>query len=262
MNNKDYLNEELIRSSLSCELNNLDIFVFDEIDSTNTEAKRRITADGIKSGLFVANKQTAGRGRAGHSFYSPENTGVYISYIFTPAEGIQAATHATTKAAVCVARAISDLYGVNPMIKWVNDIYVNDRKVCGILSEAVTDGRLDSGSVVVGIGINIETSDFPSDIMSTAGAITTDNTVSRNRLVASIINYLYDETTNINDISYIKYYRQHSMLTGNDISYYEKEEKRYATVIDIDDDAGLVVRTTDGTVTTLRNGEVFTIRKA
>lgn len=258
----DLLNEESIRSSLSYNTDNFNIMLFDEIDSTNNEAKRRITNEGLKWGLFVADKQTAGRGRSGHTFYSPQNSGVYLSYVFTPTEGIKAATHATTKAAVCVCRAINELYGIEARIKWVNDIYVNERKVCGILSEAITDGGLDRGSVVVGIGINISTSDFPEDIMSTAGAISSDNSVSRNALVARIVSYLYDETENINDISYIKYYRQHSMLTGNDITYYEKEEQKRATVLDIDDEAGLVVRLTDGTVTTLRNGEVFTIRKA
>lgn len=257
----DSLNEELIRSSLSYSTDNLDIYVFDEIDSTNNEAKRRISGDGLTSGLFVANMQTAGRGRSGHSFYSPENSGVYFSYVFTPSKGIQAATHATTKAAVCVCKAISDLYGLEPSIKWVNDVYINDRKVCGILSEAITGGGLDQGSVVVGIGINISTQDFPEDIMSTAGAISDSNTVSRNALVARVISYLYEETENIEDNSYIKYYRQHSMLTGNDITYYEKEELKSATVLDIDDEAGLVVRSSDGQVTTLRNGEVFTIRK-
>lgn len=257
----DSLNEEFIRSSLSYNSDNLDIYVFDEIDSTNTEAKRRIMNDGLTSGLFVANKQTAGRGRSGHTFYSPENTGVYFSYVFTPAKGIQVATHATTKAAVCVCRAISDLYGIEPSIKWVNDIYINERKVCGILAEAITNGGIDHGSVVVGIGINISTQDFPDDIMSTAGAISVGSNVSRNTLVARVISYLHEETENIEDNSYIKYYRQHSMLTGNDITYYEKETQKSATVLDVDDEAGLVVRLTDGTVTTLRNGEVFTIRK-
>jgi len=264
MNNliTDTLNEELIRSSLSYCLKELNIFVFDEIDSTNNEAKRRISSKGLTSGLFIADKQTAGRGRSGHSFYSPESTGIYLSYVFTPSEGIQAATHATTKAAVCVCRAIEELYGVEASIKWVNDIYVNDKKVCGILSEAITNGGLNRGSVVVGIGVNICTADFPDDIMSTAGAISRDKQVSRNLLAATIVNYLYDETEYINDVSYIKNYRQHSMLTGKDITYYEKEELKSATVIDIDDEAGLVVKLPDGTVTILRNGEVFTIRKA
>ena len=109
MSSLDLLREDAIRSSLSFNLKDLPIFVYDEIDSTNNEAKRKVISDNLGHALYVADKQTAGRGRSGHSFYSPSSTGVYFTYTFTPSAGISSATHVTTKAGVCVAKAIEEL---------------------------------------------------------------------------------------------------------------------------------------------------------
>lgn len=255
------LTYEGIKSFLHESLQTLPLYVFDEIDSTNTEAKRRITKEGITNALFVSNSQTAGRGRSGHTFYSPKDSGIYMSYVFTPSEGIKAAEHATTKAGVCVAKAIEDLYHITPSIKWVNDIYIGDKKVCGILAEAVLGEKINTGTIVVGIGINISTNDFPDDIKDIAGCISDNQNISRNKIVAHVINSFSEETKNICDNSYIKYYRQHSMLTGNEITFYKNDEMMKATCLDIDDEAGLVVKLESGEIQTLRNGEVFTIRK-
>lgn len=260
MNKLDLLREDAIRSSLSFDLKNIPIFVFDEIDSTNNEAKRNVTEKNIHNALYVADKQTAGRGRSGHSFYSPSSTGVYFTYAFTPVNGIASATHITTKTGVCVAKAIEELYHVSASIKWVNDIYVGSRKVCGILAEAVTGSKLDTGTIVVGIGINISTEDFPEDIRSRAGAIAVDATVSRNELVGRIISYLDKEIQRLDDISYLEYFRSHSLLTGMDISYMESEFTKTAKVMGINDDAGLIVKDSEGKEIILRNGEVNTIR--
>lgn len=261
MNKLDLLREDAIRSSLSFNLKGLPLFVYDEIDSTNNEAKRNVIDKNLGHALYVADKQTAGRGRSGRSFYSPSSTGVYFTYAFTPAEGIAAATHVTTKAGVCVSRAIEELYGVTPSIKWVNDIYVGQRKVCGILAEAVTSSTLNMGTIVVGIGINICTEEFPDDITNRAGSISDDTSVSRNELVARIISYLDEEIQKLCDVSYLEYFRSHSMLTGYDITYLEGEVAKEATVIGIDDEAGLIVRDFAGNEFVLRNGEVNTIRK-
>lgn len=260
MSSLDLLREDAIRSSLSFDLKDLPVFVYDEIDSTNNEAKRKVISENLGHALYVADHQTAGRGRSGRSFYSPSSTGVYFTYTFTPSEGISLATHVTTKAGVCVARAIDELYHVTPSIKWVNDIYVGSKKVCGILAEAVTGQVLNMGSIVVGIGINISTEDFPDDISNRAGAISKDSSVSRNELVARIISYLNEEIKKLTDITYLDYFRTHSLLTGIDISYIEGDVTKTATVIGIDDEAGLIVRDSTGANIVLRNGEVNTIR--
>lgn len=257
--NKDTLSKEEILTYLPNSMSDLPILLFDEIDSTNNEAKRLVTDGKLKSGLLVADSQTGGRGRSGHTFYSPTK-GIYMTYVFTP-KSLEMASHSTTKAGVCVAEAIAELYKVEPEIKWVNDIYLNGKKVCGILAEAVTSGP-NKGSVVVGIGINFSWNEVPDEIADTAGFLPDDPTVTRNRLIAKIIEQLHKECANIEDVSYLAKYRLRSMLTGKAITFFEGDEQKSAYVLDIDDEAGLVVELSDKSIRTLRNGEVFSIRKA
>ena len=109
------------------------------VDSTNNEAKR-MTANGFReNALIVANEQTKGRGRLGREFYSPKNTGIYMSFLLSTDVKISDAVQITTATAVAVVRAIESLTDLRPMIKWVNDVYLGNKKVCGILTEAVTD---------------------------------------------------------------------------------------------------------------------------
>lgn len=254
----DILSESVIRDNLCNELKDLPIFIHSEIDSTNNEAKRMITDGKISHALILSDSQTSGRGRSGHTFFSPGSTGIYMSYVFTP-ESLTDAHRMTTKASVCVLEAIKNLYGIDVSVKWVNDIYLSERKICGILTEAVTFG-INTGSLVVGIGINFRASDLPSEISDIAGFLPEKENVTRNLLVADIVSRLHFEASELSSTEYIKKYRQASMLTGKDITYFENDIKKSAHVIGIDDDAGLVVGLPDGTETTLRNGEVFTIR--
>lgn len=258
-NNNSY-SQNSIKSLLAGGLKDLPVYFYEETDSTNTRAKEMISSENVSNALLVADSQTSGRGRVGHSFHSPKGSGIYMSYIFTPTS-LEDATHATTKAAVCVLRAIEELYHIFPSIKWVNDLYLEDRKICGILTEAVTTG-CNKGSLVVGIGINFKEFPVPDDLKDIVGFLPLRADISREMLIFKIVTYLSEELSNLKDTSYIKKYRQASMLTGKDITYYENDLLKTATVLDIDDEAGLVVRLSDGSTTTLRNGEVFTIRKA
>lgn len=260
MNSNNTLSENSIKTLLAGRLKDLPVYFYEETDSTNTRAKELIAKESLKAALLVANSQTNGRGRVGHSFHSPMGTGIYMSLIFTP-ESLEKATHATTKAAVCVLEAVEELYGISPQIKWVNDLYLNERKICGILTEAVTTGP-NKGSLVVGIGINFSESPVPEDLKDIIGFLPSRPDVSRKALIAKITSLLLSELENLEDNSYIKKYRQASMLTGKDITYFENDILKTATVLDIDDEAGLVVKHPDGSTGTLRNGEVFTLRKA
>lgn len=126
------------------------IMVFDDIDSTNDEAKRMLEQETVDDGMYlIANHQTAGRGRQGHSFYSPADTGLYVSMVRTDHDVLHPATLSklTLAAAVATAEAIEEAVGVSPKIKWVNDLYYRDRKVCGILTESV--GWLDDLSISI-----------------------------------------------------------------------------------------------------------------
>lgn len=231
----------------------------ESVDSTNSLAKRMIANgdDENEPMLITADRQTAGRGRQGKSFYSPAGTGIYMSLVLHPNADLQNAVTATTAASVAVCKAIERLTDIKPKIKWVNDVYVNGQKICGILTEAVSD--FESGtvtSVIIGIGINISTNDFPSDIEN-AGCLNSD--VNRNELAAAVADELLELSLGNYD-DFIDYYISRSMIIGCKINYIEKGVSTAATAVSIDKTGGLTVEKENGERVTLRSGEI-SIRK-
>lgn len=233
------------------------VLVYESIDSTNIQAKRLISDGENGTMLLVAEQQTAGRGRQGKSFYSPAKTGVYMSLIIHPMTELENAVTATTSASVAVCKAIESLTSKNPKIKWVNDIYIDDKKVCGILTEAVTDFETQTvTSVIIGIGTNISTVSFPKDVQN---ASSIGEKINRAKLVATIANEL--NKMSVGDYSaFIDYYKEHSMIIGKEIVFIQNGKNTNATAQDITKTGGLVVKLEDGTTKILSSGEI-TIRK-
>lgn len=254
IDNNGILSAENIKAYLK---NDIDVICLASADSTNNVCKR-LLADG-KQGVFLvtADEQTAGRGRQGKSFYSPNSSGVYFSLVIRPETALTNAVTATTAASVAVCKAIEDLTDKKPRIKWVNDVFVDDKKICGILTEAITnfeEGIVDS--VIIGIGINISTNDFPDDVEG-AGCLNAD--VNRNELIAAVTDRLANIT--LGDYkSFIDYYRSHSLVIGEKIKCIQNGRVTPATALEIDETGGLVVRLDTGEKTVLRSGEI-SIRK-
>lgn len=233
--------------------NDIDVIFYPETDSTNNECKRLLANSKQGTFLVAADKQTAGRGRQGKSFYSPAGTGVYFSLVIRPRTELRNAVTATTAASVAVCKAIENLTDIKPQIKWVNDVYVNGAKVCGILTEAITnfeEGIVDS--VVIGIGINISTNDFP-DSAKMAGSLNVD--INRSALVAEVVNEMM-KIAYVDYSKFIDYYRTHSMVIGKKIRFIENGEACEATAISIDEAGGLTVRLDSKEEKTLRSGEI------
>lgn len=231
----------------------IEVLYYPVIDSTNTCAKRLLAEGKQGEFLICANEQTAGRGRQGKSFYSPAQTGVYFSLVLRPETTLQNAVTATTAAATAVCKAIEMLTDKKPKIKWVNDVYLDGKKICGILTEAVTDfesGTVDS--VIIGIGINISTSTFPEEV---EGAGCLDVEINRSRLVAEIVNELV-EIASGDYKRFIDYYRSRSLVIGQKIKYIENGKITPATAVEIDERGGLTVRLENGEMKTLRSGEI------
>lgn len=252
--NNDTVSARKIKLNLK---EDIDVLYYPSVDSTNNCCKRLLT-DG-KKGVFLvtADRQTAGRGRQGKSFYSPALTGVYFSLVIRPHSSLQNAVTATTAAAVAVCRAIERITDRKPKIKWVNDVYLDGKKICGILTEAITnfeEGTVDS--VIIGIGINIKTDDFPDDVES-AGSL--DARVSRSRLIAEVTNELLDIAGSDYN-SFIDYYRSHSLVIGEKIKFIQNGKVTPATAVAIDETGGLEVELENGEHTVLRSGEI-SIRK-
>lgn len=257
----DILNEEGIRLHLEGLAADYPLEVHKVLDSTNTECKRRVI-EGAPHGLTIlAEEQTAGRGRLGRDFYSPAKTGIYMSILVHPSMDGSDAMLLTTAASVAVCRGLTKVLPVEPQIKWVNDIYLNGKKVCGILTEAISNfemGKIDA--VIVGIGINYRTEEFPEDIKDRAGAVETTSAIPRNQLVAAVLNAFWEIYEHIGDRVFIKEYRRRSMVLGKDIRILEKGQWKDAKAVDVNDDGGLVIQieNPDGSIgqRVLQTGEI------
>lgn len=245
--------EEALRETFGTQL---EIYAFDTIDSTNAEAKRRIRAGLTRPALFLADTQTAGRGRLGRTFYSPEETGIYMTLAYPADVPFDSAVRVTAKASVAVFEGIQSVMNVALSIKWVNDIYRNDRKVAGILVESVADEAGEKVSwLVIGIGINVNTETFPEEIRETAGALT-QGKCPKERLIVPIVEHLLTEVGDLEDRSYLETYRNASCVLGKKILYGQIPELRRGTAVEIDDTGALIVINENGEKERLYTGEI------
>ena len=234
------------------------VLVYSTIGSTNQELKKR-AIDGEPEGtVVVADEQTNGRGRLGRTFYSPQETGIYMSILLRPKMSVTDAVLITTATSVAVCRAIRSLSDIEPTIKWVNDVYVDSHKVCGILTEAVTN--FESGhieSLVLGIGLNVKTTMFPDEIKERAGSLEDGNgNMVRNQLAAQVINEVFEVYDKLQSREFISDYRKWSNVIGKKIRFLEKDEWTEAVALDVDQNGGLIVHLPSGQERTLNTGEI------
>lgn len=273
----DVLNEkpDVISRSILSELieKNCDIRVFEVVDSTNSYAKEVHVSN--KPLVVVANEQTKGRGRLGREFYSPSSKGIYMTIAFEPDFEIDKAMLITTLTAVAVCHAFEEVIGVEPKIKWVNDIYMDNKKVCGILTEAQSNSKLGAiDKMIVGIGINCFVQDFPDSIKDRATYIKNpQKDFDRNALIAAVTNNFFQLVENFDPQKLLRDYKSRSMILGQPILIYGTSQSALpenggrgikARAIDIDENGGLVVEYLEGAMKlqkeTITSGEV-TIRK-
>ena len=237
--------------------------VFSSIDSTNTYLKREAMA-GAPSGLIaVANEQTAGRGRVGRSFLSAPDCGIYLSMLLRPTCDPAGCATLTCHAAVAVCRALERVCDVRPGIKWTNDILLDGRKICGILTELSLEGETGTvDSVVIGIGINVNNAitDFPEELRGVAGSVfsATGTRVERASLAAALIGELRTMAAlwESDPRVYLEEYRARCLTVGKDVRILRGEESRTAHAEAVTDDFSLLVRYPDGSEEALTGGEV------
>lgn len=237
--------------------------VFATIDSTNNYLKRESgnLPDGATA---VADQQTGGRGRLGRSFASPEGKGIYYSVLLRPDLPPAEAVNLTAYVAVAVCNGIEETTGVRPQIKWTNDIVMNGRKVCGILTEMAIEGETAALQyIVTGIGVNVNqiAEDWPEELKAIAGSIAqaVGHPVRRGRLAACLLNALdqvYLDWLAGNHASYLEQYRKDCLTVGREVKLLRSGGEEIATAIGIDDKFGLIVRHPDGREETVTSGEV------
>ena len=237
------------------------VSVFQEITSTNDVLKKLAVTEHVGEGTtIVSDYQTGGKGRLGRSFYSPKGTGLYLSMLLRPTGTVVDNLILTAQAAVAVYLAVKKTLGIELAIKWVNDLYLNGRKVCGILSEGQTS--LESGHleyVIVGIGVNLYEPEkgFPEEIRNRAGSIlgrpSECREVDRNLLAAEIIREFYalaKEKQLASD------YIERNMVPGHEILVIDGKGQRKAKALRIMPDGQLEIEEEDHSVHALVYGEV------
>lgn len=232
------------------------------VTSTNTMLKELAEQGAAEGTVFIAEEQTAGKGRLGRSFSSPKGTGLYMSILLRPKAATQDALLITTAAAVAVARAIEQTTGKIAQIKWVNDIYVNTYKVCGILAESAIDAKKgELRYVVLGIGVNLQQPEhgFSQEIREVAGVLYQNEMPKylAEHLAAQILNEFFRFYEHLTEKAFLEEYRSRSLLTGISIRFSKGEEFKNGTVLGIDEEAHLVVRLTDGTIESFSMGEII-----
>ncbi|MBQ3524211.1 MAG: biotin--[Clostridia bacterium] len=250
------MDKKILEKCLNQKLN---ITIFDELDSTNNYLKK-IGSQGEKENqLVIALSQTGGRGRMGRTFYSPNGTGIYFSLLLHPEFSAEKSLFLTVMAAVSVAETVMK-YNINDVkIKWVNDIYIDGKKVCGILTEGAVNCNKMLDYAVVGIGINVIAPEngFPEYIKDIATAIFPGNSEEniKEKIVADVVNRFFC-MYNGDDNDYIRRYKECSYLTGKEINIIQGETTRPATVIDITDDCHLLVKNEKGEIEEISSGDV------
>ena len=248
------INEAEIKKFLPARYSDLPVIVLEEVDSTNSYAGRLPAKAAVHGTLIAAVRQTAGRGRQGKTFFSPD-TGLYMSLILKEDRGRLVPELITPAAAVAVCRALEGLYGLEPKIKWVNDIFCKNKKICGILTELIPQET--GASYIVGIGINFcePAGGFPSELEKLAGHLSLEGR-SKSELAARIAQELL-QLYSVGDTEHVKEeYDRRMFLIGKCVSFIKNDSELSGTVLKTDNRCGLVVCLDSGGTVVLTSGEV------
>ena len=224
------------------------IYHYETIHSTNAEAKKMIL-DGTREGVILSKRQTAGRGRLGRSFFS-EN-GIFMSVIVSPEKISFDPGFLTSAIAAATCRAVTEM-GFPVGIKWVNDLLLDGKKICGILTEAVSLGS-ETLAYVIGIGINVGQSDFPEDIRDIATSLPLDEKEKNDlffRILGQINTILSEDKSSV-----LNYLKKKSVVLGQKIRFFGAKEGR-GLALDLDENGGLIVLTDENRQITLTGGEI------
>lgn len=237
------------------------ICIYDELDSTITQGQRMVLEGAENGTVIIADHQTMGAGRMGRNFLSPAGAGIYLSYLLAPECSGEALSLLTSCAGLAVCGAITNRTGLAPKIKWPNDVILDRRKVCGILTRLVSDGENGSvGWAIIGIGINVNQTSFPEELADKAISVRmAGGEVLRAQLAAELICRL-DEIFSgtgwqTGDPSILQQLRSLSCTLGRQVVVSSPLGQQEGEAVDIAADGSLLVRFSDG-VRPVNSGEV------
>ena len=245
---------DLILPDLIQEKTNLIVHYKPETKSTQTDAKEGIEAGNKGNTLYLSTCQTAGRGRFQRPYYSPSQGGIYMSLHIQPNLPYEKLPSYTLLVAAAVYKAIKNLTMIEVDIKWVNDIYLKNKKIAGILTEAMTS--VETGlvtDVIIGLGINFSIADFPEDLKEKAGSLFMPPApITRNELISEIWRCFYQ--TAPEELLYL--YKEHSLVLGREVSFIQEQTEKKGVAKDISDKGQLLIQLDDQTEIWLNSGEI------
>lgn len=258
----DILTSSEIKGMLNTKVLGNEIIHLDSVDSTNNKAKQLAACGAIEGTIVISEEQTSGKGRLGRNWVSPKYKGIWMSMILRPDINPMNVAKVTQVAAAAVIEALKEM-DIQAFIKWPNDIVINSKKICGVLTEM--SGEINKVNyVVVGMGINanLEEQDFSQEIKNKASSlkVETREEINRKQLVANILNKfekLYDELILEEKIdTSIKICRENSALIGKEVRIIERNKEVIATALDLSEDGKLVVQYKDGRIDEIISGEI------
>ncbi|MDO5562850.1 MAG: biotin--[acetyl-CoA-carboxylase] ligase [Synergistaceae bacterium] len=259
--NTDIISPQGIKKYLYGKCADIDVEVVQCAASTNALVREKANAGAPEGCVVVANEQSAGRGRLGRTFYSPSGAGIYMSLLLRPNNyPAQLAARVTTIAAVAMCEAIEAVSDEEAQIKWINDIFIRGKKVCGILTEAsfgLENSMLEYA--VLGLGINVykPAGGFPKELAHVAGAIfDAQRDDMKNRLAAEFLNRFMAYYAELGKTDYVKKYRSRCFVIGRHVKVVSGSQTKNALVLGIDDECRLLVRYDDGSEESIFSGEI------
>ena len=265
--NNDVLSEQQITQELIQQHHPIDwnIQTMESTTSTNDLAKLYANQNSTTPAIFISEEQTAGRGRLGRKFVSPSKTGLYISLCLFPTIALEDLSLITCATAVACVETLEELTGKSLNIKWVNDLFYQDKKVGGILTEVISDFEFQQvQALIVGMGINLIDSpqSFPEELHSIVGSIFPSKTeydnssFNRNHFIAQFLEKWTFYYQNLSKRDFIESYKEHSNVIGKSIKVIEGTQVYHAYAKDIDENGHLIIEKEDNTLHSLSYGEV------
>lgn len=246
---------------------NFTILRFDTIESTNTEAMNHARSGADEGLCVVAERQTKGRGRHGRTWISEKDAGLYFSVVLRPKLEMRFLPLITLMSAIAVADTLRELYDLKPDIKWVNDIHVKEKKICGILAEMTETTK--GTAIIVGIGINLKSSNFPVEIADIATSIETEikRETNKDELLNSLtrfLNYFYDTLQSADGAKKIveEWTRRSSYAFGKEVKVTLANQTIFGITNGLEETGALRVKTDSGEIRIIQAGDVENLRKA
>ena len=265
--NNDVLSEQQINQELIQQHHPIDwvIQTMESTTSTNDLAKLYANQNSTTPAIFISEEQTAGRGRLGRTFVSPAKSGLYISLCLFPTVALEDLSLITCATAVACVETLEELTGKSLNIKWVNDLFCQDKKVGGILTEVISDFESQQvQALIVGIGINLIDSpqSFPEELHSVVGSIFSskeeynESSFNRNHFIAQFLEKWTFYYQNLSKREFISTYKEHSNVIGKFVNVFEGSQTYSAYAKDIDENGHLIIEKEDNSLYTLSYGEV------